>query len=105
MVIPCSFPRCNFATKIHRTTRKSFRHDSLTWMSKCKAILAALLAAAVSTGRAVTHHPGPYVPLCTHITLTASYLADAEPGKGPGFLFVINNDTNKEIRLAMPVPS
>jgi hypothetical protein len=78
-------------------------------MNKCKAIfvaaIAALTAMAVSTGEAVTHHPGPYVPLCSHITLTASYLAEAEPGKGPGFLFVIKNDTNKDIRLAEPVPS
>jgi hypothetical protein len=78
-------------------------------MNKCKMIfvaaIAALTAMAVSTGRAVTHHPGPYVPLCSHIDLSASYLAEAEPGKGPGFVFVIKNDTNKDIRLAEPVPS
>jgi hypothetical protein len=78
-------------------------------MNKCKAIFVAAITAltvmAVSTGRAVTHHPGPYVPLCSHIDLSASYLADAEPGKGPGFVFVIKNDTNKDIRLAEPVPS
>ncbi|QNI30714.1 hypothetical protein H7849_16465 [Alloacidobacterium dinghuense] len=74
-------------------------------MSTSKAIFTALIAITVSTGRAVTHHPGPYVPLCSHITLTANYLAEAEPGKGPGFVFVIKNDTNKEIRLAEPVPS
>jgi hypothetical protein len=74
-------------------------------MSLCKAILAASMAVAVSTGQAVTRHPGPYVPLCSHITLTASYLVEAEPGKGPGFVFVIKNDTNKNIRLAEPVPS
>jgi hypothetical protein len=74
-------------------------------MSKYKAIFAALAAMAVSTGRAVTHHPGPYVPLCSHITFTASYLVEAEPGKGSGFVFVIKNDTNKDIRLAEPVPS
>lgn len=68
-------------------------------------VTAALLAIAAPTGSAVTHHPGPYVPLCSRITLTASYLAEAEPGKGPGFLFVIKNDTNKDIRLAEPVPS
>jgi hypothetical protein len=74
-------------------------------MNICKAIFAALAAMAVSTGEAVTHHPGPYVPLCSHIALTASYLAEAEPGKGPGFVFVIRNDTNNNIRLAEPVPS
>jgi hypothetical protein len=78
-------------------------------MNKCKAIFVAAITAltvmAVSTGRAVTHHPGPYVPLCSHIVLSANYLAEAEPGKGPGFVFVIKNDTNKDIRLAEPVPS
>ena len=68
-------------------------------------VLFALLSLSISGGQAVTHHPGPYVPLCSHITLTASYLADARPGEGPGFLFVIKNDTNKEIRLEEPVPS
>ncbi len=71
-------------------------------MNICKAIFAALAAMAVSTGEAVTHHPGPYVPLCSHIALTASYLAEAEPGNGPGFVFVIRNDTNNNIRLADP---
>jgi hypothetical protein len=69
------------------------------------AAIAALSGLAISTGRAVTPHPGPYVPLCSHIALTASYLGEAEPGEGPGFLFVIKNDTNKEIRLAEPVPT
>jgi hypothetical protein len=69
------------------------------------AAIVVLATLTISTGNAVTHHPGPYVPLCSHITLTANYLAEAEPGKGPGFLFVIKNDTNKEIRLAEPVPS
>lgn len=74
-------------------------------MSKFNVIFTALTAIAGSTGQAVTHHPGPYVPLCSHITLSASYLAEAGPEKGPGFVFVITNDTNKEIRLAEPVPS
>jgi len=77
-------------------------------MIKCRTPFAAvviLAGLAVSTGNAVTRHPGPFVPLCSHITLTASYLAEAEPGTGPVFLFVIKNDTNKEIRLAEPVPS
>jgi len=69
------------------------------------AALPVLSALSISTGSATTHHPGPYMPLCSHITLTASYLVEAEPGKGPGFVFVIKNDTNKEIRLAEPVPS
>lgn len=82
-------------------------------MTKCKVFLAAaiavLSAASVSTGSAVTHHPGPYLPLCSRISLTASYLAEVGGetglGKGPGFVFVIKNDTNSEVRLAVPVPS
>jgi hypothetical protein len=42
---------------------------------------------------------------CSGVTLTASYLAEARPGAGPGFLFRIENHTTKEIRLAEPVPS
>lgn len=37
--------------------------------------------------------------------LTASYLAEAAPGRGPGFLFRIENQTGKAIRLEKPVPS
>lgn len=74
-------------------------------MNRYRAIFAVLTAMAMSTGQANTYHPGPYVPLCAHITLSASYLAQAGPEKGPGFVFVIENDTNKDIRLAEPVPS
>lgn len=42
---------------------------------------------------------------CTSITLSASYLAEAAPGEGPGFLFHIENRTAHPIRLAEPVPS
>jgi hypothetical protein len=42
---------------------------------------------------------------CKGITLTASYLAEAGPGQGPGFLFRIENHTAHAIRLAQPVPS
>jgi hypothetical protein len=70
-----------------------------------RSALIVLTAIAASAGNAVAHHPGSVVPLCSHISLSARYLAEAEPGKGPGFLFVIKNDTNKEIRLAKPVPT
>lgn len=73
------------------------------FLFRCVSLL--LPAIAASTGGAVTHHPGLALPLCSHITLSASYLAEAGPTKGPGFLFVINNDTNKEIRLEKPVPT
>lgn len=49
--------------------------------------------------------PGPYVLPCAGVTLRASYLAEAAPGKGPGFLFRIENRTARPIRLAKPVPS
>lgn len=46
-----------------------------------------------------------YVLPCSGVSLTASYLAEAGPGAGPGFLFRIDNGTGKPIRLAQPVPS
>jgi hypothetical protein len=39
------------------------------------------------------------------IALSASYLAEAAPGQGPGFQFRIDNHTAHEIRLEQPVPS
>jgi hypothetical protein len=77
----------------------------MTWKPLFATVFAALAGLSGSTGAAVAHRPGLSVPLCSHIAFTASYLAEAETGKGPGFLFVIKNDTNKEIRLAEPVPS
>jgi hypothetical protein len=77
-------------------------------MPKHKFFFAAFFVMtmlAIPAGNSAMRHPGPSVPLCSHITLSASYLAQSEPGKGPGFLFVIKNDTNKDIRLADPVPS
>ncbi|MGA8111703.1 MAG: hypothetical protein WBD46_05610 [Acidobacteriaceae bacterium] len=68
------------------------------------AILGLLLGGsrAESSG---TRRPGIYVQPCRDVTLTASYLAEARPGAGPGFLFRIENHTSKAIRLAEPVPS
>ncbi len=66
---------------------------------------AVLLAGAGSLAAGVVHRPGPYVLPCSGITLTASYLAEAAPGTGPGFLFRIDNGTKKQIRLEQPVPS
>lgn len=42
---------------------------------------------------------------CKGVKLTASYLAEAAPGAGPGFLFRLENQTGKTIRLVKPVPS
>lgn len=60
---------------------------------------------AGSAGAGSTRHPGPFVSQCTGITLSASYLAEAAPGQGPGFQFRIDNHTARDIRLAQPVPS
>jgi hypothetical protein len=72
----------------------------------CVLAAAALLAggtAGSAAGR--RQRPGPYVLPCAGVTLSASYLAEARPGAGPGFLFRLENRTNREIRLARPVPS
>lgn len=46
------------------------------------------------------------VPQCgPQIKFTASYLAEAKPGQGPGFLFRIENSTSRPVALAQPVPS
>ena len=58
------------------------------------------------TVSAAAHTPGPTMPLCSkQIVFTASYLAESKPGEGIGFLFRIENDTTKPIRLAGPVPT
>jgi hypothetical protein len=66
-------------------------------------VFVALRAESVRAG--ANRHPGPYVAPCTGITLSASYLAEAAPGQGPGFQFRIENHTTREIRLEQPVPS
>jgi len=45
------------------------------------------------------------VPLCSGVTLSASYLVQAAPGRGPGFRFILVNKTNRTIKLAEPIPS
>jgi hypothetical protein len=46
------------------------------------------------------------VPQCgPQIRFTASYLAEAKPGQGAGFLFRIENNSSRPITLAEPVPS
>lgn len=65
--------------------------------------LAASTVVAVSAA-AARHAPATVLP-CKGVKLTASYLAIAAPGAGPGFLFRIENQTAKEIRLEKPVPS
>lgn len=72
-------------------------------LSALASIVPALSVAAA--GPPVHNRPGPYVAPCAGITFSASYLADAAPGQGPGFLFRIENHTAHEIRLVQPVPS
>jgi len=45
------------------------------------------------------------VSLCSGVSLSASYLASVGADQGPGFHFVLSNRTDREIRLAEPVPS
>jgi hypothetical protein len=45
------------------------------------------------------------VPLCSGITLAASYLAAVGSDQSPGFRFTLQNNTGHEIRLVEPVPS
>lgn len=73
-----------------------------------RAILCLLLLFSLkqSSLTASPHQPGPTVSLCSReIVFTASYLVEAERGKGSGFLFRIDNGTSKPIILAEPVPS
>jgi hypothetical protein len=67
------------------------------------AVLMASTGAAVSAG--IPRPPERTVPPCKGVKLAASYLAEAAPGGGPGFLFRIENHTSQEIRLQRPVPS
>lgn len=70
--------------------------------------LAVLVCAGPGAAVAATGVPsrpaGPYVMPCAGVTLTASYLGDVS-GRGPGFLFSIENRTPRAIHLEDPVPS
>jgi hypothetical protein len=81
----------------------------LTSTRRTLRILLPLLIfgfSAALTVSAAVHTPGPTVPLCSkQIVFTASYLAETKPGEGIGFLFRIENNTAKPIKLADPVPS
>jgi len=67
--------------------------------------LALVASGPAGNSLAGARQPGLYVMPCRDVTLTASYLAEAGPGTGPGFLFRIENHSAKEIRLLHPVPS
>lgn len=69
-------------------------------------MLAAVLAASRTPAGAASHKRAPTSVLpCRGVKLTASYLAEAEPGAGPGFLFRLENHTSQAVRLRKPVPS
>jgi hypothetical protein len=59
---------------------------------------------AGSTAGAATK-PIRSVPLCSGVTLSASYLAAVDRDQGPGFRFVLLNKTSRAIKLAEPIPS
>ena len=71
-----------------------------------RAWLAIALIAAFSTaslGAAIRRAQS--VAVCSGISLSASYVFQVAAGQGPGFRFVLDNRTSREIRLAKPVPS
>lgn len=69
-------------------------------------LLAIFLPSPASTAANSPTRARAYVPLCSRsIVFTASYLAEVQPGSGPGYLFRIENHTARPIRLAEPVPS
>jgi hypothetical protein len=69
----------------------------------------ALLVSPLPSAAPAPPHPGRTVLPCERVSLTASYLALVpEPGSsaaGPGFDFVLRNDTDHAIKLAEPVPT
>lgn len=80
--------------------------EFVTRSPRSAVVLLCAWLFTVGSISAAIHHPGPYVPLCSRqIVFTASYLAETKPGAGIGFLFRIDNNTAKPIKLAEPVPS
>ncbi len=82
--------------------------ESVLIMAPHRIIVSVLFAcAALFACPAVSSATGPSrsVPLCSGITLSASYLAAVPPIQEPGFHFTLANNTSREIRLAEPVPS
>lgn len=45
------------------------------------------------------------IPLCSGVTLSASYLAEVGGDRAPGFRFTLMNKTGHAIKLAEPIPS
>jgi hypothetical protein len=70
-----------------------------------KIFVYALAWSLVSASAGASARPVRSVPLCSGITLSASYLAMTGPHQVPGFHFILSNRTSREIKLAEPVPS
>lgn len=64
--------------------------------------LALLLACSPAGASGL---PPSSVPLCSGVSLSASYLAITGSDQVPGFHFKLSNRTSHEIKLAEPVPS
>jgi len=68
-------------------------------------LLATLWMCTGEAGSSAPSRPAGSVPICSGVSLSASYLAAVAPDQNPGFRFVLVNRTGREIRLAEPVPS
>jgi hypothetical protein len=66
-------------------------------------LVILFLVACAPTSGATT--PARSVPICSGVTLSASYLAVVGRDQGPGFHFQLSNRTSRAIKLAEPVPS
>jgi len=72
-------------------------------LSKCLSVLVSMgLWCAPLVGSSVASRS---VPVCSGVTLSASYLSAAAAGQAPGFRFTVVNNTALDIRLAEPIPS
>lgn len=65
----------------------------------------ALALSLVCANSGASALPAKSVPLCSGVTLSASYLAMTGRGQVPGFRFKLSNRTSRQIKLAEPVPS
>jgi hypothetical protein len=69
------------------------------------SLLVPFLLVQPSDGAAGAAKVSAAVPLCRGVTFSASYLAEAGHGQGPGFQFSLMNNTGHEIRVMEPVPT
>jgi hypothetical protein len=67
--------------------------------------LAQAIALLLACTSSVSGLPVRSVPLCSGVTLSASYLAITGHDQVPGFRFILSNRTSREIKLVDPIPS